>query len=464
MGIVKRTILIIIGIALTVYFARAFESRNHIPLQAEHLLVLENEYDVNEDSGLDWQGYLQLEKDLQDELDTKLVSRSEVASRLNRHAKDSAISPRGHERNWNLSFRSDPLEAKGSAVLIHGLTDSPYSMRATAQDFTEAGFVTFTPRMPGHGFNVGSLASRSRHDWMGVVTLTVKAADAARKPGQPLVIGGYSNGGILALKYAISCTEHDLPCPDRILLLSPAIAISAFAWFGRLHEFISWIPYFSQFQWASIHPEVDAYKFTSFPTSPGFHTAQLAEEVGDALSGGDLKLAPVLAFQSVVDATVSTDAVLAFFNQLEGAQHELVFYDMNRHQYFTEWITTKLEDVYTFEKQAPLPISVTILSNHATGDEQVSEFRLVKGSVQYEVTSTGLVWPPAVYSLSHIAIPFRPDDPQYGKEGKAIGTFQPRGERNVISLGPDYFQRLRYNPFYEYQQRRIKSWLAESME
>ena len=137
---------------------------------------------------------------------------------------------------------------------------------------------------------------------------------------------------------------------------------------------------------------------------------------------------------------------------------------MNRYQYFTEWLTARLEDVYSFEKLAPLPISVTILSNHSTKDERISEFRLGKGSTEYEISPTRLVWPTAVYSLSHIAIPFRPDDPQYGKEGKAIGTYHPLGERNVILLGPDYFQRLRYNPFYEYQQRRIKSWLAESIK
>jgi alpha-beta hydrolase superfamily lysophospholipase len=462
MTYVKPTLFILLGILLTIFFARAFESREQVPLEAEHRIVLEKDFLAKRDHALDWIGYLALEQEVLQELEARIEERSREAEALNRHAAAGPNNPNKFAHNWNLSYKVEPVgELKGSAVLIHGLTDSPYSMRATAGIFSEAGLETFVPRVPGHGFNAGSLASREKEDWQSVVELSVRAADAVREPGQPLVIGGYSNGAILALSYAIECKIKALPCPDRILLMSPAIAVSNFAWFGRLHRIVSWIPYFSQFQWESIYPEVDSFKFTSFPKSSGFETASLADDIHEALESSDLDLPPILAFQSVVDATVSTDAVLAFFKQIGGIDHELVFYDMNRFQYFSEWIKAELEDLNTFEQSAPLPMAVTILSNQSNLEQFIAEYRLKTGELKYEITPTDLAWPTAVYSLSHIAIPFSPDDEQYGETGRAIGTYSPKGERGIISLGPSYFLRMRYNPFFEYQKERIEDWLAE---
>ena len=90
--------------------------------------------------------------------------------------------------------------------------------------------------------------------------------------------------------------------------------------------------------------------------------------------------------ESFVDATVKTDAVLETFVRLKGNQHELVFYDMNRYQYFAEWLKARLEDVYSFKKLAPLPIAVTILSNQGTEDENVSEYRLERGATEYVIS------------------------------------------------------------------------------
>jgi pimeloyl-ACP methyl ester carboxylesterase len=284
MRYVKRTLLILLAILVTIYFARAFDSRKQMSLEAEHRITLKKDFLAKRDHALDWVGYLALEHEVLEELEAKMEERSREAMTLSRHATASQNNPNGFTQNWNLSYKVEPAqELMGSAVLIHGLTDSPYSMRATAGIFSEAGLETFVPRIPGHGFNVGSLASRDKKDWLSAVSLSVRAADAAREPGQPLVIGGYSNGAVLALQYAIECKTEGLPCPDRILLMSPAIGVTKFALFGRLHRIVSWIPYFSQFRWESIYPEADSYKFTSFPKSAGFETASLAADLQKAL-------------------------------------------------------------------------------------------------------------------------------------------------------------------------------------
>jgi hypothetical protein len=78
----------------------------------------------------------------------------------------------------------------------------------------------------------------------------------------------------------------------------------------------------------------------------------------------------------------------------------------------------------------------------------------------------GLAWPPEVFSLTHVAIPFPPDDPLYGIDGRAaidgllpIGRLSPRGERAVLTVGTDTLMRLSSNPFFAFVAERISAWL-----
>jgi hypothetical protein len=70
-------------------------------------------------------------------------------------------------------------------------------------------------------------------------------------------------------------------------------------------------------------------------------------------------------------------------------------------------------------------------------------------------------WPPGVYSLSHVAIPFKDTDQWYGatnvfkgKPAFSIGAISPRGEQGLLTVPPAQFMRLRYNPFFEYVEMR----------
>ena len=67
-------------------------------------------------------------------------------------------------------------------------------------------------------------------------------------------------------------------------------------------------------------------------------------------------------------------------------------------------------------------------------------------------------------SLSHIAPPFPPDDPLYGRHdpGKDrifLGEVSIRGERGLLQLSPGWLIRLRYNPFYDYLEQRVVEWI-----
>ena len=452
-------------VVLTVYLVRAFGSRSMLPVKAEHRVRLGGEFRAAREHQTDWDDYLQIEMRLANETAEAIGARPRGDSTLDRHAAGSVSNPDEHAVNWNRSFALRARQPAGAAVLLHGLSDSPYSVRATAELMQGRGFSTFVPRMPGHGFAVGDLRHARWEDWMGAARIAMRAADRERRAGEPLILGGYSNGGLLAVRYALDCAaRNDMPCPDGILLMSPAIDVTSFARLSRWHRALSWMPYFEQFQWETIMPEVDPYKFTSFPKNPGSELYRAVRSVQQDLVAGAGRLPPILAFQSVVDDTVSTEAVMRLFHRLRSNGSELVLYDVNRSNQAVALMIRPPPDIEReIATELPLPFSIAIVANRDGDSHAVQELRYAAGELAAGRRDLELAWPETVFSLSHIAIPFRPDDPVYGAVPATgalnLGGIAPRGERKVLGLTPAYFARLRHNPFYEYQHARIETWL-----
>jgi hypothetical protein len=94
---------------------------------------------------------------------------------------------------------------------------------------------------------------------------------------------------------------------------------------------------------------------------------------------------------------------------------------------------------------------------------ELAEWSLAPGSHTPTSRTLGLRWPPGLISLSHVAIPYRPDDPVYGLEpitppGQPVwplGATVIRGEAGATPLGLPVFNRLRSNPFWPYMAERI---------
>ena len=72
------------------------------------------------------------------------------------------------------------------------------------------------------------------------------------------------------------------------------------------------------------------------------------------------------------------------------------------------------------------------------------------------------------FALSHIALPFPPDDPLYGRYPPAdpsqvfLGQLAIRGETGVLKLPGNWLLRQRHNPFFDYQQQRILEWFDQN--
>ena len=74
-----------------------------------------------------------------------------------------------------------------------------------------------------------------------------------------------------------------------------------------------------------------------------------------------------------------------------------------------------------------------------------------------------LSYPPGVFSLSHLAIPFLLSDPLYGLEpdttedyGANLGAMATRGERGTLIVSIDSLARMSSNPFFPYLLTRVE--------
>ena len=459
---------------LTIYFVRAFDSRRMPPLGPEYRIQFEHEFDASQEEQTDWSAYLAIENKLALELEEKIDSDTRPDSLVDRFSVDSLTFPDNYDGNWNRSYEMSAAAPRGVAVLLHGLTDSPYSMLSTAQTLVGAGYNVVVPRMPGHGFAVGGLLQARWEDWTAAVRIAIRHAMELQGSDQALLLVGYSNGGLMAVDYALQCDEiADLPCPDRLVLLSPAIAVTPLAVVTNWHAAISWMPYFEKFKWLSLLPEIDPFKFTSFPKRAAWEIYKISKRMHKQLgqSAEAAKLPPILTFQSVVDNTVTASAIVTnLYDKLPANGSELVVYDINRTSTLLHLMKNLPGDPADyFESAAPLNFGVTILRNRNRYSLEVDAWTLAAGQNIPLVNRTNFNWPRGIYSLSHIAVPFSADDQVYGdgsgrnddNPGVVFGALAPRGEQGVLLLTSDYFLRTRYNPFFGFQASHLSKWLGE---
>jgi carboxylesterase len=94
---------------------------------------------------------------------------------------------------------AEPFSAPGGphgALVLHGFTGNPQSMRGLAQAFADAGFAVELPRLPGHGTHVDDMLETDWNDWSGAAEAAYQ--DLAARCDK-VVVGGLSMGGTLTL-------------------------------------------------------------------------------------------------------------------------------------------------------------------------------------------------------------------------------------------------------------------------
>jgi alpha-beta hydrolase superfamily lysophospholipase len=462
----------------TVVVGAGFDARRRLPdLQPWHRLAPPDEASAHNISATTTLAdYLRREQQVMDWVGREIEARqpSERTPMANRYARGSRSSPSRFPQDYNRTFEVEPDTLRGGALLIHGLTDGPYSMRAIASHLVGEGYYALSLRLPGHGTVPAGLAESGSADWNAAVRLGVRHVRARIGNDRPLVIVGYSNGGAMAVRYALDALEDpSLTRPARLILVSPMIGVTPAARLASVISALGSYDYFEKARWLDVLPEYNPFKYNSFPANAGRQTYDVTTELHQLLAraaqDGRLKaFPPVLTFQSLVDATVSTQAVVsALYDRLPTTANELVLFDINRVANLEPFVQPSDLTLIAqlFERRAR-PYRVTIVSNARPDALDVAARDVAPGTLTPVDRALPLAWPREIFSLSHVALPFPTDDPLYGYAATAqpdgpvaLGLLSPRGERAVLTVPIEVLMRVSSNPFFPYITERITEWL-----
>jgi alpha-beta hydrolase superfamily lysophospholipase len=471
--VLKWGAVVLVVSLLTLLGVRAYDAQRGPSLELWHTFV-PHELTAREIDASDWTRYLSAEEKIFAEVRTEVTDHLDPESRYsgNRYFAESPIYPGKFATDWNRSYILDPVGAPvGAVVLLHGLTDSPYSLRHIARRYREDGYVAVAIRLPGHGTVPSGLSNIEWEQWTAATRLAVREARRRAGPSTPLHLIGFSNGGALAMKYALEAvTDKTLARPDRIVLISPMIGITSMARFAGVFGWPAVFPSFAKAAWLGIVPEFNPFKYNSFPVNAARQTSLVARElqrrIAQYAGEGRLgELAPILTFQSVVDFTVSTRAIInALYVNLPANGSELVLFDLNRNAKFGPLLRASADNVLNRLLPAPpRTFKTTIITNASPGSAEVVERVTPAGATTEQTRALGLLYPRDVFSLSHLALPFPLNDPLYGMNpdstedyGVNLGAMAARGERGALIVSMDSLIRMSSNPFFPYLLERIE--------
>ena len=454
-------------VAVVIVFVYVLNSRPD--LSVWHLADLDEEFTAESDVS-DFGQYLALEDRLFEQLDALVYAKVPQGPKntINRYSRGSLSDPGRWPVNWNRTFELRRKDPQAGVLLLHGLSDSPYSMRALAQLLHEQGAWVVGLRIPGHGTAPSGLVETRWQDMAAAVRLAARhVRDAVGD--KPFYLVGYSNGGALSVEYTLSTLDDSsLPRPSGVILLSPEIGVSAVAalavWQGRLGHLLG----LEKLAWNGLLPEYDPYKYGSFAVNAGdlAHriTVHIQKQLDSLQGSGRLeKMPPILAFQSSVDATVTATALVAnLFARLPPANHELVLFDINRNVDIATLLKHDPRTVFRpLLKKSDRGYDLTVVTNEGPKTNRVVARTTVHGKVDFSAPVKLGEWPPDIYSLAHVALPFSPRDPVYGgplagtSPGIQLGNLALRGERGVLQISGTDLLRLRWNPFFDYVESRV---------
>jgi alpha-beta hydrolase superfamily lysophospholipase len=249
------------------------------------------------------------------------------------------------------------------------------------------------------------------------------------------------------------------------------IGITRFARFAGFAGLPAILPPFEKAAWLSVVPEFNPFKYNSFPVNGARQSFRLTNALEAQIQhlarasrlGG---LPPVITFQSVIDFTVSTQAILTgLYAYLPDNGSEIVLFDVNRTLKFSPLLR---ESSYVAVDQlaptTPETFRFTVITNAGDDTNATVERSIAPGQLKSEVRPLNLPYPPGIFSLSHLSIPIPMDDPLYGMEpdprtkgeyGYSLGVMNARGERGALIVDQDFLTRLPSNPFFPYLLGRV---------
>ena len=470
-SILKFLLVATLALLAAIFVVRAIQAMRGPPLELWHTHV-PDEPTAGQIDNMDWKAWIAREDATFAEVKAEVVDKlpKELQRAQNRYWAGAPMYPPKLRQDWNHSFELRPAgEPVGVAVLLHGLTDAPYSLRHTGLHYQSRGWAVVAVRLPGHGTVPAGLTKASVEQWEAATRLAVREA-MRLAPGKPIHLVGYSNGGALAVSHALDALSNPaLGQPERIVLMSPMVGLTRFARFTGLAGMPAIFPAFINSAWLDIIPEYNPFKYNSFPVRAGVEahrlTVVLGEKIERAKADGSIaRLPPVLAFQSAVDSTVSAPAVVAgLFDHLPANGSELVLFDINHAAYVGPLVRPSAQRALEgLLPRSPRRYALSVVTNAGPGSQETIRRRFAAGATGSVDTPLGIAYRRDFFSLGHVALPFPLSDGLYGAnpdpadvQGVSLGALATRGENGVLGISPAALARVSSNPFFPWMMTEI---------
>ncbi len=278
-------------------------------------------------------------------------------------------------------YPSQPIYAgkrlKYGVLLIHGLLDSPFSLRDIGERLQANGMLCRAILLPGHGTTPGDLMSVSYHDWIQSVRYGI---ETLKKEVDQIYLIGYSTGATLSIYHALR--EANIA---GIILLAPAIRIKA-----PVDIMVGWHYFTKRFgnkqQWLSSEEEIDYAKYLSITFNAVAQVASLTNVIRELRKEQSLTC-PMFMAVSHEDETISSHRAIDFFSTLKNPENKLLLYTSYNHAYPDTRILTR-----------------------QTNHPQLN-----------------------IKHFSHVSLPFSPDNSHYGQNGDF--TYASRRDADNLIFG-----------------------------
>ncbi|OGT47849.1 MAG: hypothetical protein A3E83_03255 [Gammaproteobacteria bacterium RIFCSPHIGHO2_12_FULL_41_20] len=313
-------------------------------------------------------------------------------------------------------------KVKYGVLLIHGMFDSPFSLRDIGSYLQSQGILVRGMLLPGHGITPGCMLSTSHQDWLQCVRYGVEKL--AEEVEHTFVIG-FSMGAALAVHHAL----HSSSTITGLILLAPCLdLLHSINMLIHIHRGLSLLK--NHIDWLLIDEEIDYVRYQSIP----LHAIRELDMLLQSMHNTPQPYATVPTFIacSAEDEIIAPETAIRYFQHLPGSQHRFILY------------TAK--DMPNLDKRITL-----------------------RSSLYPELH---------IQNLSHISMPIAPENIHYGKEGDFLYASHPDNSASYGALNriQEKYHRwlyqhhltktqrkeLTYNPDFMYLAQQIAEFIQNS--
>jgi len=261
-------------------------------------------------------------------------------------------------------------QSNGIAILVHGLSDTAFSLRDIGGVLAQSCFKSRLVLLPGHGTRAGDLLTTRHADWQKTLNYLI---DQAVSESDTVMLIGFSLGGVLTLDAALQ-RQDDI---DGIIGISPAYYLSS----AKLTKWAHLLAPISP--WVDRGVQDDPLRYEAMPTRGVAETWSAITTMHKNLDRYGPVRIPWMLTQSMDDAVVVPE------------QNELLW---------KQQATNPNSQLIRFVSTQQYPSEQKVLTLPGSSDAE------------------------RVIALTHLAIHQSPLNPHYGKNGtyRNCGSNMPR--------------------------------------